>query len=124
MKNAIQKSWQAFLPVFFLLTLAAPARSGYCNNSPVPLTCPAPEASITNRTSSSISFSWNPATGVTGYKVWYHRSEDNYTSTEISTGGTSFTYPSLPPGTYTFYICSVCSGQNSTAYILEDLLMG
>lgn len=124
MKNAIPKSWQAIIPVLFLLAVFVPAQSGFSNASAVKITCPTPDAAITDRTSNSVTLAWDAVTEATMYKVWYYRSEDNYTSSETTTGGTSVHYSNLPAGTYTFYICSVCMGGTSPAYIIEDIMMG
>lgn len=124
MKNAIQTSWQALIPVFFLLTALAPAPSGFSARPTPQVTCPAPDVTVTDRSSSSVSFAWDAVTEATVYKVWYYRSEDNYTSSETYTGSTAISYSNLPAGTYTFYICAVCTGGTSPAYIVEDLLMG
>ena len=101
-------------------TMLVPYQSGFSKSNYI---CPAPEATISDRASNSISFSWDVITGATVYKVWYSRAEDRYISSEITTSGNSISFSTLTPGTYTFYFVTVCTGGTSTNYVIEGILM-
>lgn len=123
MKDASVKSWQALIPVFFLLTFLVPLKSGFSTPVAVEATCPAPNVTITDKDSGFVSFAWDAVSGASAYKVYYYRSEDNYTSSEFTTGSTSFSFSSLPAGTYDFYFATNCGGVTSGYIVVEDILM-
>lgn len=102
-----QASHPAEMPAFY-----------YCS-------CDAPASiTVTSQTDDTVSFSWTAASGATGYRVWYVRSDDNYTSSFTTVSGTSMIYSGLPPGRYTFHVATICGSTESEGIILEDLLMG
>ena len=123
MKNPGKKCWLAFLPLFFLLTILAPVRSAYSAPPAAAVTCPTPDVTITDRSAGAVSFSWSAASGATAYKIWYYRSEDHYTSSEITTGNTSVSFSNLPAGTYDFYFATICGGGSSSFIVVDDLIM-
>ncbi|MFQ5448210.1 MAG: fibronectin type III domain-containing protein, partial [Saprospiraceae bacterium] len=73
----------------------------------------------TAHTSSSITYSWNGTADAEGYRVWYTRQGDLYTSPRYYTTNTSYTFSNLTPGVYTFYFETDCGGA-SQAIIIED----
>lgn len=123
MKNASVKSWQALIPVFLLLAILLPVKSGFSTPVTTEVTCPAPNVSITDKTASSVSFAWDAVSGASVYKVYYYRSEDNYTSSEFTTGSASISFSNLPAGTYDFYFATNCGGVTSEYIVVEDILM-
>lgn len=123
MKNASKKGWQALGPVLLLLTLFAARPAAFSAATEPAVTCPAPNVSITEQTLTSIHFAWDQVSGGAVYKVWYVRQEDNYTSSQISTCSGSISFTNLPAGTYDFHFVTVCTGETSTNYVVEDILM-
>jgi hypothetical protein len=124
MRNVSKKSWQTVIQMCFLLLLLIQVTSGFSVRPKVCMTCPTPVVNITHQTSSSISFSWNSVTGASYYKVYYQRKEDNYTSSEFSTGDTSMDFSSLPSGTYSFFFTTDCGSEISQFVVFDDLIMG
>lgn len=121
MKNALCKSLPGLFSLLFLLNLSNPVRAGV---PPTPeVTCPTPEVSITEQAASSVTFSWNAVSGATQYRIWYVRREDNYTSSVITTGGTSVTFSNLTSGTYDFHFQTSCGGDGNSAIIIAEIMM-
>ena len=123
MKNASKKGWQVLIPVLLLLSMFAPQPAAFSAATEPAVICPAPNVSITEQTLTSIHFAWDQVSGGAVYRVWYVRQEDNYTSSQVTTGGNSISFSGLPAGTYDFYFVTVCTGETSTNYIFEDILM-
>ncbi len=123
MKNASKKNWLGVLPLFLLLPLPAPKQEKLPEPVSATVTCLPPEANVTNHGSGSASFAWDAVDGATEYKIYYTRQEDVYTSSPVTTGGTSFTFSNLPAGTYDFYFCTVCGGGSSSNFVIDDLGM-
>jgi hypothetical protein len=88
MSNAIKKHGQVFLKTCMLLTLFVPVISGFSTRPPAEVTCPAPSVSITAHASTYVSFALGSEAGGGSYQVWYHRKEDNFTSSNYNTGNT------------------------------------
>lgn len=132
MRNASKKSWRVIFKTAFMLTLLVPVSSGFSvpvspgHSIPasVYLTCDPPSPSVTERSSNSVSFAWLAVSSASGYRVWYHRAEDNYTSPVTTTGTNAISYSDLLAGTYDFYFVTVCGEQHSQSIIIDDLMMG
>ena len=77
----------------------------------------------TGQTSSSISYSWSPVLGSSGYTVWYYRTEGQYTSATFSPNGTAYSFTGLVPGHYTFHVQAVCGGEGSNIIGVEDQII-
>lgn len=122
MKNA-SKNWLGVLPLFVLLPLLAPRADQQPEPEKTTVTCLPPEASVTNHTSGTVSFSWGAVDGATAYKIYYVRQEDVYTSSPVTVGGTAVTFSNLPAGTYDFHFYTVCGGSSSSDFIIDDLGM-
>ncbi|MCB0544124.1 MAG: fibronectin type III domain-containing protein [Saprospiraceae bacterium] len=123
MKNAIKKGWHGILPMLFFLSPLFLHPPGYSAALPLQvLTCPPPDVVVTDKTSDSVTFSWSTFSGAT-YKAWYYRSEDSFTSSEVTTGSSSITFSDLPPGTYDFYFATVCGEEVSSYIVVDDLIM-
>ncbi len=100
-----------FLPVVFAFSPAAS----------VDASCDTPgNVHKTGSTDASMTFAWD-ASGGTGYKVYYVRRSDGYTSQQWTTTNTSFTFPGLSAGAYSFYFASVCGGEVSGYIVVDDL---
>ena len=123
MKNASKKNWLAPAKLLLLLVFLAPVRAGFSLSPAVKVTCDPPNVSITDKSSGTVSFAWDPVQYGNTYKIWYHRSEDDYTSSQTTTGSTTITYSNLPAGTYDFYFMTVCGEGNSIIVIEDDLMM-
>ena len=90
-------------------------------------TCDCPDITNlqeTGQTSSSISYSWGGSLSADRYKVWYYRSEDQYTSSYFYTNSTAYTFSSLAAGHYTFYFVAECGSEESNIIGVEDVLQG
>lgn len=85
--------------------------------------CPPPSVSVTDYSSGSVTFTWPPVDGVTGYEAYYVRQEDNYVSSPVTTGSNMVSFFNLPPGTYHFYFRTICGGETSNYVVEEDLVM-
>ncbi len=72
----------------------------------------------------TVSLAWNASSGsVAGYRVYYGQTSGSYTSTAPTApsliGGTSYTTPDLPAGTYYFAVKAFDSAGNSSGYSNE-----
>lgn len=124
MKIAINKSLQWFFTYSLVLAFcAAVAGNVAASNTEPEATCPTPTVSVTAQGSNDVSFSWNAVSGAVGYRVWYTRREDNFTSSVANTGNTSISFSSLPAGTYDFYFATVCGSGVSGYVVVDDLVM-
>lgn len=124
MRNASKFNAQFIFKAFILLALLIPVQAGY---SAMPMVkaavvCPEPHPEITAKTGSSVSFAWDAVTGASYYRVWYYREEDDFTSSDYTTGSTSISFTSLPSGTYHFHFETVCPGQISDDIIIDVLI--
>lgn len=124
MKNASKHGKQALATLFLFFGLLVSSFSAPPTTIATDCNCGTPNASVSEQTSTSVSFSWGAVAGATAYRVWYVRTGDNYTSQVTITGGTSATFSNLPKGTYRFYFVADCGGEASEAIIVDDLLMG
>ena len=113
---------QGWFKGFILALFLLPGVS--CLSAPTafpPFNCPIQNLTKTDQSSGSVSYSWAAISGVTEYKVWYTRTNDNYTSSVTTTGSTSITFSGLPAGSYHFYFAAVC-GQGFD-WIVDDVIM-
>lgn len=122
MKNVTIQWWQGLFSTLFLLIFLSPASYSHPVHSGPQATCPSPNVSVTQQ-SGGFSFSWDAVGGASGYKVWYRRHEDNYTSSPVSTGSTSISFTTLPAGTYDFYFQTVCGTDSSPYIVVDDLII-
>src|SRR5262249_1550990 len=125
MRNTCQKVWAG---IFFLFTLSTlplqAAPEGFPSLRGAPGTCPTPtNVTVTAQSSSSISFVWDAMFGAGGYRIWYYRQQDNYTSTPVSTSNNYTGFSSLPAGRYTFYFTTDCDTELSQPAIIIDIIM-
>jgi len=72
----------------------------------------------------TVNLAWNASSGsVAGYRVYYGQTSGSYTSTAPTApsliGGTSYTTPDLPAGTYYFAVKAFDSAGNSSGYSNE-----
>ncbi len=126
MKAALKISKSAIAALLLFFSLLANASTGLllqpANDD---CGCPALDVTKTSQTSTSVAFSWENKTGAIGYRVWYVRKGDNFTSQEINTGSTSVSFSNLSAGTYQFYFVTDCGGgEMSQIIITDDLIMG
>ncbi len=122
MKNAT-KTTTLFLFVLFTL-IAMPTQASLAHFQPVTqLSCMPPSPTLTGQSSGSVSFAWDAVLGAYGYRVWYYRKEDHYTSSTTSTGNTYVSFSSLPAGTYTFYFVTDCGNELSQSAIIDDVII-
>lgn len=124
MKNARKKGRLILFNLFLLIVLPMQAFRGFSAPVTAPAICYPPNVSISGQSSNSVSFVWDSVLGASGYKVWYYRVEDHYTSSETTTGNNSIVYSNLPAGTYIFYFATVCGGETSQPAIVDDLILG
>lgn len=85
--------------------------------------CPEPGVSITGASAGSISFAWNAVTGASGYKIWFVRHSDNYTSPVYRTSNTTYSFSGLPSGTYDFYFQTECDSSESASFVIEEVVI-
>lgn len=86
--------------------------------------CPSLNVSRTVLSGSSVTFSWVEPEEATGYKIWYIRREDGFSSQDFITAQSSIQFSNLPPGTYVFFFVTLCGEERSETLITEDLIMG
>jgi hypothetical protein len=111
--------------IIMFLLFAMPMAYAFTPAVVLPAECQCNEATglrKTGKTSDTFSMVWEAPYGATSYNVRYYRSEDNYTSSTISTSNTSFTFIGLTPGHYTFYVQTACSGETSGFIGVDDIL--
>lgn len=111
-------NWILAIPVLLLPMLG---------NFPAPqledCSCPAiTSVSVSTRSSGSIGWTWSGSESATGYEVWFHKEDGDYTSAHYNTTNESYTYSGLAPGRYTFYFRAVCGGQISSFIGVEDIV--
>ncbi len=87
-----------------------------------PLTCPIQNLTKTDQSAGFVSYSWSAVSGATEYKVFYTRTNDNYTSSMFTTGSTYISFSGLPAGNYRFYFAAVC-GQETLDYVVDDVIL-
>lgn len=85
--------------------------------SPSNLTC-------TGQTSTTASLSWNSCSPclISGFQLYYYRTEDNYTSSAVQTGNTYYTFQNLSPGHYRFFVASICTEGGTSSDIWYDVI--
>lgn len=108
--------------LIFYFLLAMPLLFSFSDSKITEITCPTPtNGRVTFKSSGSISFEWDDCSCTSPtYKIWYHRSGDNYTSPEYSTNQNYYNFTNLPAGKYTFYYKTVCVGGESNFVVIED----
>ncbi len=108
------------------LTVLLPLFFAFSNPESPEITCPAPSnVHVTAVSTGTISFEWDDCGCVgNGYKVKYVRQSDGYTSPEVSTTNSNFTFSGLSAGKYTFYFWTDCGGEKSEIIGVEDVLIG
>ncbi len=108
---------------FFVLLFFLPFSLGISSNMETTVsTCPeVTNVQRTGQTTSSISYSWNAASGATGYKVWFEKADGTVGGT-TTVQGTSHTFANLTAGSYTFYFQSICPSGSSGFIGIEDIL--
>jgi hypothetical protein len=123
MKNEIKVTRQAWFKGLVLALLLLPGVTGFSAPPMLqPVSCPIQNLTKTDQSTGYVSYSWSQVSGATEYRVWYVRTNDNYTSSVYSTGSTNISFSSLPAGSYRFYFAAVC-GQETLDFILDDVLM-
>jgi len=74
------------------------------------------------QTDSAINLSWNATNGATSYEVWYVRN-DGLTGNKILTSATSADFNGLTPGSYDFFVVTVCGTDVAEFVIMEDIII-
>ena len=111
------------LILFLMLTL--PLTFAFTPASPDITTCNSPQnVNVTSSDEASVTYAWDAVTGALGYKVYYTREEDSYTSSTYNTTSTSHTFSNLSPGTYNLFVATNCGTVISGFIIIEDLIVG
>lgn len=123
MKNASKKNGFTILSLFFGLALLAQVGSGFSVPETEDLTCQPPSVYVTGKSEGTVSYAWSAVSGSLGYRVYYTRQEDNYTSGFVNTGNTNITFTDLPAGTYDFHFATLCIEGPSSYTIDDDLVM-
>jgi hypothetical protein len=123
MKTAFKNGRPMLATLFFLFALLVQAATGFTAQPDNDCDCAAPTVTKSGQSSGAVSFSWGAVAGASGYKAWYVRKENNFTSQVVTTGGTAVGFTNLSPGTYQFYFSTVCGGEVSQIIITDDLIM-
>lgn len=127
MKNSQKwRIWCALPSILCLALISLVFQSHTVPVEPPATTCSCSsvyDMSLIGRTYTSASFDWDVAGSPDNFKVWYYRSEDNYTSAPVITSNPYYTFSSLTSGTYDFYVVAICGQEYSTATITIDLIM-
>ena len=124
MKNAGKKNWLSSFFIFFGLALLATTGSAFTERAPTSdVSCTPPQATVSDQSSGSVTFTWGAQSGAISYQIYYTREEDSYTSTPVTTGNTYISFTNLPAGTYDFYFRTNCDRESSDYIILDDLIM-
>lgn len=124
MEITSKKTWFGLFILFSLAVLPLQAFHPAPPAMVAVATCTPPSPSVTSQSSGSVSFAWGGVLGASGYRVWYHRREDNYTSSQVPTTNTYISFSSLPAGTYTFYFVTDCGSNDlSQPAIIDDFII-
>lgn len=86
-----------------------------------PLSCLAPGVSVINQGSNFVTFGLETPADACQY--YYVRKDNNASSGVMSTSNSTVTISGLAPGTYDFYFRSVCEGNETSEYIISELLL-
>jgi len=126
MENAQKRQrWSAFMTVLLLALLAQVFQSYTLpQQTETVCDCMSPyNLALTDVTSSSISADWDVAGSPDGFKVWYYRREDNYTSQPITTNNPYHTFSGLASGTYDIHVVAVCGLEYSGGIVMVDIIL-
>lgn len=125
MENARLRAWQGMFKSLILFALLALANAGYASSIPEDRCMgPAPaNLEIASQSSGAVSFTWDGVGNPDGFKIWYYRSEDNYTSAPVFTENEFISFSSLPSGTYDFFFVAIHGEEVSSYVISVDLIM-
>lgn len=111
--------------LLFLLAFVLPVAFAFTSPVNDSVSCDPPgNVTKTAHTLTTISFSWDAASGADAYIVKYVRQSDSYSSGDITVYGTSHTYTNMQAGTYDFYFSSKCGETVSEAIIIVDTHTG
>ncbi len=78
---------------------------------------------LSGQTSTSLSFTWDGVGNPDGFKVWYHRSNDNYTSPPVFTANEYITFSGLTSGIYDVFVVAIHGEEVSSYIVTSDLIM-
>jgi hypothetical protein len=87
-----------------------------------PLSCIIEDLQRTGPSQGAVYYSWSAVSGASGYKVYYVRLSDGYTSPIYSTSATSIYFSGLSAGSYKCYFAPVC-GSEPLEYITDELII-
>lgn len=86
------------------------------------LTCQPPSVSVTNQGDSFVTFS--VSTPANSFEYNYVRTDNNASSGTMSVSGSTVTINGLTPGVYRFYFKSICTGSETSDYVISELIIG
>lgn len=86
-----------------------------------PLSCIIENLQRTGPSQGNVSYSWNSVSGASGYKVYYVRLSDSYTSPVYTTGSTSMPFYGLASGTYRFFFAADCG--ETLEWISDEVIL-
>lgn len=124
MKNSVKsrsnRGWKTLLFSLFLLI----GSSGFSAPPSVTatLSCVIESLQGSAQSQGTASFSWNAVSGASGYKLYYVRLADSYTSQQITVSGTAHTFTGLSSGSHRFFFAPICGG-GTLEYITDDLIV-
>lgn len=109
----------------FVLGFLLPLAFAFAPVPSIDSTCGTPQnVEKTSSTLTSITFEWDAVGGAAGYRVYYERVEDSYTSSVTTTTSTTFTFSNLSAGTYKFHFATDCGGTVSADIVIADVVPG
>ncbi|NUN99368.1 MAG: hypothetical protein HUU01_01995 [Saprospiraceae bacterium] len=119
MGNTHKRGWQGtFTSLLPFLLLAVSSAFTTTFDGPAPA-----NVSIASQTSSSVSFTWDGVDNPDGFKIWYYRSENNFTSQPAFTEEEAISFSDLTAGTYDFFFVAIHGETYSECAVTSDIIM-
>lgn len=125
MKNVNRRSWRAIIKASFLFMFLTQVAFIFPNSIAFgELDNISSEIVVTTQTVDSVSFSWDEDVTINTSRIWFVKTENGYTSAEISTCNNSICFSNLPSGTYSFHFIRIYDSGEIEAIVIDDLIMG
>jgi hypothetical protein len=108
---------------FAALLAVSPAFTSGPLPSAVEVSCPVPTVTRTGQTSTSLTYGWQHVQSGSSYRIWYRRTSDSFTSSPVTTTGTSATLSGLSSDTYQVFFEADCGAEKADIIIVDVVIL-